>query len=142
MQGFNLLNSNENELRYPCIKRKNYTKSFVDKTYSILLPMLMEYFENDKHIEKRRQQELFHILTHKKDGFYTYDLEQQQKGVIKAGQNLTDMLAVRYSKGVPKAMVLIEVKSTRRACMDKIGSKDNPGIETHINGMKEYIKSE
>ena len=95
-----------------------------------------------KRVKEQRKQELFSRLTYGKDGLYAYKLEHQSNGGMKAGRNCADILAVRYSEGVPQALVLIRVKSTRRSCKDKVGLRDYPGIQTHINRMKEYIESE
>lgn len=49
--------------------------------------------------------------------------------------NEPDMLAIKYEGGNPKALVLIEVKSTESACK---GEKS--GIKKHMEGMKEYAE--
>lgn len=133
---FNSFERNGNTRRNPYIKRTNYDKDFVDQTYDLLIPMIQKYFDNGKHLEKIRQQEIFSALTKKNTGFYIYDMEQQQKGEKKEGQNLSDMIAVRYQYGRPIALSLIEVKSTKQACKDV-----KSGIIPHLDGMAAYIQT-
>ncbi|WP_026489114.1 hypothetical protein [Butyrivibrio sp. XBB1001] len=111
-------------------------------------------------VEKRWQQRLLFHFNNLQDGYYAYDLEFAQKfpdkdfvdklarklendeykkvkaADIKAalGTNEPDMLAIRYEGGNPKALVLIEVKSTEIACMG------DSSVEKHMQGMAEYAK--
>lgn len=48
-------------------------------------------------------------------------------------QNEPDLLAIRYSKGIPEVIVLIEVKSREQACKDE---DKNSGIQKHIDCME------
>ena len=49
--------------------------------------------------------------------------------------NEPDILAIKFEKGVPKAIAIIEVKSTRGAC------DDPSGIPDHLKGMYEYSRN-
>lgn len=120
--------------RYPWITKPIFDECFVDKTYKILIPMIDKYFEDGKHKEKRMQQELFRHFDDYKKGLYIYDLELQEKGESKKGQNLSDMIAVRFEGNEAKALTLIEVKSDRQACADR-----NSGITAHLEGMWSFI---
>ncbi len=97
--------------------------------------------QKNKYIEKQRQHELFSALTNAQDGYYVYDLEFSQKydsvssRLAEGEQNHPDMLGIRYKNGTPKALVLIEVKSTEAACKGKCG------LIKHINGMLNYLNS-
>lgn len=111
-------------------------------------------------VEKRWQQRLLFHFDDMQNGYYAYDLEFSQKfpdsnfvkkfskenGIrfanVKASDikeklctNEPDMLAIKYEGGNPKALVLIEVKSTESACK---GEKS--GIKKHMEGMKEYAE--
>ncbi len=108
-------------------------------------------------VEKRWQQRIFFQLKNMKDGYYAYDSEFSQKypdadtirayankngpqyAIVtartiknKLGTNEPDLLAIRYENSVPKALVLIEVKSTKGAC---VGKSD---IKKHMKGMHRY----
>ena len=109
-------------------------------------------------VEKRWQQRLLFHFSNMQDGYYSYDLEFSQKYPDKAfverfakkhgdkylvvtadsikealGTNEPDMLAIRYENGEPKALVLIEVKSTLSACKSKTSD-----VKKHMEGMHEY----
>ena len=81
------------------------------------------------------------LLTNAQDGYYVYDLEFSQKydsvssRIAEGEQNHPDMLGIRYKNGTPKALVLIEVKSTEAACKGKCG------LIKHITGMLNYLNS-
>ncbi len=98
--------------------------------------------QKNKYIEKQRQHELFSVLTNAQDGYYVYDLEFSQKydsvssRTAEGKQNHPDMLGIRYKNGLPKALVLIEVKSTEAACKD-----EKSGLDKHSDGMKKYLSS-
>ena len=81
---------------------------------------------------KKTRQELFDALTDSQDGLYVYDMEFKQRG--SKCENEPDMLAVRYSGGKPQSIVLIEVKSKRKACED-----ETSGLMHHLDGMNNYI---
>ncbi len=129
----------------PFITKKTFDERFVDLTYELMTGYIRDYFGVDsgkeKLIEKKRQHKLFDTLTDSKDGLYVYDLEFHQKYESKEAkdkegkQNEPDMLAIRFEEGTPKALVMIEVKSTTLAC------KNECGIIPHIEGMKRYIRS-
>lgn len=112
------------------------------------------------YVEKRWQSHLFNYFKNTQNGLFVYDLEFSQpfpnqaflksldkdnekknyadleaaviKSKIKEVINEPDMLAVRYEKGAPVALVLVEVKSTRTACT---GSSS---IFKHMRGMYAY----
>lgn len=95
-------------------------------------------YKKDPHIEKRWQQRLFQYFKNTDTGLFAYDLEFSQpflddiiKNKIKT-VNEPDMLAIRFVDKIPKALVFIEVKSTKVAC------KKESGIEKHLLGMKRY----
>ncbi|MCR4933570.1 MAG: hypothetical protein K6A29_05175 [Lachnospiraceae bacterium] len=134
--GFDSLYENKEIKRYPSIKKQAVNSEFVNKTYDVIRPMLNEYFEGGKHKEKLRQQELFRSLDdyQKHHGLYVYDLELQDKGESKKGQNLSDMIAVRYESGKANSLALVEVKSTKIACYDI-----KSGIKPHLKAMWKYI---
>ncbi|MCR5022871.1 MAG: hypothetical protein K6A90_00860 [Lachnospiraceae bacterium] len=94
-------------------------------------------------IEKRWQQSLYRKMKDLHDGYYAYDLEFSQKfpnldirKKMEENVNEPDMLAIRYENHKPRAMVLIEVKSTWSACAGK------SGIKKHLIGMNAYSKSD
>ncbi|WP_026659731.1 hypothetical protein [Butyrivibrio sp. AC2005] len=118
---------------YPYVIRETFDDSFVDMTYNMMVEAIKEFFGSGKYQEKRIQQELFDALTGSKDGLYVYDLEFKQRG--HKYENEPDMLAVRYSGGKPQSIVLIEVKSKRKACED-----ETSGLTRHLDGMNHYIK--
>lgn len=133
-------------------KYKKNPDEFVEKSYKILEKMMQEYFEPKGKIdydffknkytdrksnltEKRWQQKLFNDLKKKETGLFTYDLEfEQPHGIQTNNTNEPDMLAIRYEEGEPKAIVLVEVKSTYEACTPKYKSD----IISHLDGMKKY----
>lgn len=138
-----------NRLSYPyCYISKNATlnSSFFKDLCNLMINVIDSFFGKNnkkvKYIEKKRQHELFTNLVEQADGYYAYDLEFSQKYVSQAAreaegkQNHPDMLGIRYENGLPKALTLIEVKSTRAACKDK-----TTGLEIHISGMIDYLKS-
>lgn len=113
-------------------------------------------------VEKRWQQRLLLHFQDMKNGYYAYDLEFHQifpdskyvkafakehgeefvnveaKNIkTKLGTNEPDMLAIRYEKGVPKALVMLEVKSTKTACESKTS-----GVKKHLIGMCNYANEE
>ncbi len=118
---------------YPYVIQKTFDDRFVDMTYNMMVGVIEDYFGTEKYQEKRTQQELFDVLTDSQDGLYVYDLEFKQRG--SKFENEPDMLAVRYSGGKPQSIVLIEVKSKRKACED-----ETSGLTKHLEGMNNYIK--
>lgn len=111
--------------------------------------------------EKMWQQRLYFSFNNLKDGYFVYDLEfsqpfptsifvekyakEKSKEVKEEYSkvfhkelkemlttNEPDMLAVHYDNGVPVAIAIIEVKSTKSACVDP------SGIKEHLIGMYEY----
>ena len=130
---------------------------FVETTYAVVMDMMhsffapkkkkdFDYFKNcdtayKKNLaEKRWQQKLFNDLKYCHTGLFAYDLEfSQPDGASQSESNEPDMLALRYENGVPKAIVLVEVKSLESACAPNKRSKSD--IYSHINGMKTYSKS-
>ncbi len=101
--------------------------------YNLMVEEIKAFFGSGKYLEKKIQQELFEALTDSQDGLYVYDLEFKQRG--SKCENEPDMLAVRYSGGRPQSIVLIEVKSNRKACED-----ETSGLTKHLDGMNYYIK--
>lgn len=102
-------------------------------------PEKIEIKERSKSpcIEKRWQQSIFRKMKNAQDGYYAYDMEFSQKypnGDIrkKMETNEPDILAIRYENNEPKALVLVEVKSTRSACVGDCN------IKKHLKGMKNY----
>ena len=96
-----------------------------------------DYFKNKDGkphilIEKIRQHELFSKLKYGSSDYFLYDLEFQQKNA--SGGNKPDMLAVKFNKGKPEKLFLVEVKCT------KASLNGTSSLGTHINGMKDYIK--
>ena len=118
---------------YPYVIKKAFDDRFVDLTYTMMVDVIKEFFGAAKYQEKRIQQELFESLTDSSDGLYVYDLEFKQRGI--KSENEPDMLAVRYSEGKPQSIMLIEVKSERKACED-----GTSGLMKHLDGMHHYIK--
>lgn len=85
------------------------------------------------YLEKKRQQQLFHIMRNQEDGYYFYDMEFAEKGKTSGDKNKPDMQAIRFEKGKPKAWVFVEVKSTVSAC------GGDSGLDKHVPRMLEYI---
>ena len=115
---------------------------------------------SNEYVEKRWQQRLFFHFNDMNTGYYAYDLEFSQKypdsefvkkyakkngqeyASVKAkeikqklGGNEPDILAIRYENWEPKALVFIEVKSTKTACESK-----SSGVKSHMEGMSKYSK--
>ena len=108
----------------------SFGSKIVDKTYNIIVAIDEFYTKNQG---KRIKQKIFEALTDSQDGLYVYNLEfKQRKWKF---ENEPDMLAVRYSGGIPQAIVLIEVKSAWKACED-----GTSGLTKHLDGMDHYIK--
>lgn len=139
-----------------------FTAEFVSNSYRILKPIITSFFSlEDKYkedqfrnskgipqtqnrkspyIEKRWQQKLFQYFKNTDTGLFAYDLEFSQpfpndpiRKKMKEIVNEPDMLAIRFVNKIPKALVLIEVKSTARAC-----NSTDSGIKKHLPGMKRY----
>ncbi len=92
-------------------------------------------------IEKIWQQRLYFEYQNLQDGLFAYDLEFSQpypKKTVrdKYATNEPDMFAVRFEAGKPVSLVMIEVKSTKSACVG------NSGIEKHLCGMLAYSEEE
>lgn len=91
-------------------------------------------------IEKIRQQQLFCEMKSTQNGLFVFDMEFSQKSMEdaemceQAVKNQPDMLAIRFENGCPIAYVLVEVKSTKKAC----GGES--GIEKHLMAMEQYRK--
>lgn len=143
-----LLDINKGLPRYPYCERTAFDSKFVLGTYKLMIKAFNSYFKNEKtqkenYIEKGRQQQLFNYFDNNFDGIYAYDLEfnqkheNTQKRKEDGEQNHPDLLAIRYNQGKPKSIVLIEVKSTEKACKD-----EGSDILSHAVGMKEYLDSE
>ena len=127
------------------------TDTFFASLCELMIKIMDKYFGEDNaksnYVEKKRQHELFTALTNVQNCYYVYDLEFSQKYESQDARdediknqnvvlNHPDMLGIRYDNGVPKALALIEVKSTKSACNNK-----KTGLDKHINGMKAYINS-
>ncbi|WP_024866354.1 hypothetical protein [Butyrivibrio sp. FCS014] len=117
---------------YPYVIKKTFDDHFVELTYNMMVNVIKEFFDAAKYQEKRIQQQLFEELTDSQDGLYVYDLEFKQRGC--KFENEPDMLAVRYLRGKPQSIVLIEVKSKWKACED-----ETSGLTKHLDGMNRYI---
>ena len=147
-------------MRYcSCTAQKYCTDptNFVKETYKLVMDMMsvffapkqkvdFDYFKKSytkykkNYAEKRWQQKLFMDLKFCKTGLFAYDLEfSQPEGAKQSESNEPDILALRYEKGVPVAIVLVEVKSLASACRPNTNSKSD--ILSHIRGMKAYSKS-
>jgi len=94
--------------------------------------------QKKKHIEKQRQQKIAMANTNCDNGYFIYDMEYTQARDSKKEENLGrfDMLAMRFENKVPVELVLIELKSTERACTS------NSGIEKHYNDLIKYINNQ
>ena len=90
-------------------------------------------------LEKIRQQQLFYAMKSTQNGYFSFDMEFSQKSMKdqckEEIRNQTDMLAIRFENGVPKAYVLVEVKSKKKAC------NGESGVEKHLIAMEQYSKS-
>lgn len=98
------------------------------------------------YVEKRWQQRLFQYMKStagkEETDVFAYDLEFSQKfkdSSIRSeiGVNEPDILALRFRDGKPEKLLLIEVKSTKSACISKTS-----GISPHLEGMKRYSQEE
>jgi len=77
-----------------------------------------------------------HVIPYAKEHGAQY-LEVTAKQIKeKVTTNCPDMFALRIEEGKPPVFVMIEVKSTKKAC---IGDSD---IKTHLKGMHDYSKQE
>lgn len=143
------------------IKYSKDPYDFVIRTYGIIMDMMRIFFEpkqvedfdyfkqsltkyKKNLAEKRWQQWIFNRLKNSYNGLFAYDLEFSQPGAqYEDNTNEPDMLAIRYEKGIPVAIVLLEIKSLFSACeprKKKNGAKSSD-IYEHIIGMKKYAKS-
>ncbi len=104
--------------------------------------------ENRKpsYVEKRWQQRLFQHMKStdgkEETAVFAYDLEFAQKFKESSirneiGVNEPDILALRFKDGKPAKLLLIEVKSTKSACVSQTS-----GIPQHLEGMKRYSEEE
>lgn len=86
-------------------------------------------------LEKKVQQDIFIHNHETENGMMVYDMEFAQPEIdgIKFN-NEPDMLGIRYEGGEPKAIVLIEIKCMRSACLE-----GKSRVESHLKGMKEYL---
>ncbi len=137
------------------LKRIRDMRKEIMETY-FSLSHVYDYFKNEKlekpldklELEKYEQQRLMSSNTECKNGYYIYDMEYAQPffnsdvknfyKLITGGlkQNKPDSLAIRFDeKGVPKALVFIELKSTESAM------KGKSSIYNHIIGMKNYVNN-
>lgn len=118
-----------------CEKYIEFIKDFFNQT------MNKDYFKSDEGIEstknksglieKQHQQKLFSNYFSNNSNYVFYDMELSIPNNSSYGS--PDCLALRMENGEPKAIVLVEVKSTENAC---IGSH---GICKHKKDF-EYIK--
>lgn len=133
------------------ISRKADTEIMKD-IEELYLNLLKEVFDNyladeaqsekKRHLEKKRQQELFRVMRYQKNGYYFYDMEFQQRHDCKSEQDIArkngesnkpDMQAIRFGEdGIPKAIVFVEVKCTNSAYDGK------SGVLKHLDGMRNY----
>ena len=121
------------------------------KSFTIINNLIEDYFDQYKNfdyftsrtlkhkginLEKQRQQELFETYNKPADGngYFIYDLEFVEQGNRKGNQ--PDFWAVKYVDGIPKHLVLGEVKSRASA----LGG--NSGLAAHLQAMINYTKSD
>ena len=138
--------------------KEKFDKKFVQDSYNIIKSIIKDYFNKDlkidffkkqiekdnyvvqthkSYIEKIRQQEIYNEFANHTNGLYIYDLEFAQRRIKgkKDNKNQPDMLGIKFEKGEPKCLVLIEVKSTKSAME---GGKS--GLKEHLQGMENYLK--
>lgn len=144
---------------------REYTLAMLRDLYDIRKEMLESYFSldpkqchdyyQDKDVEiidklkqeKMEQQKLMTANTDCENGYYIYDMEYIQayeSEVVKktynrivggVKQNKPDSLAIRFEKGIPKALVFVELKSTA------VAMEGGSDIIHHIRGMKNYVNN-
>lgn len=104
-----------------------------DRFYSCKNPSAPRRYASKNYGEKKSQQALFLAFKSLDDGYFFYDMEYAEpNGKEKNCKNQPDMLAIRFEHGMPKALVFVEVKSSRSALDGK------SGLGEHIKGMAEY----
>ena len=109
--------------------------------------------KKDCKYEKQEQQRLMSANTNRKNGYYIYDMEYAQafysddkkneymrevEKLMKSGSkcyNKPDSLAIRYEGGEPKALVFVELKTTRSAM-----SSGSSSAVKHIEGMRNFVE--
>lgn len=123
---------------------------FLKISYNIINRLIDDYFDSSKKydfftgtvrknksvlLEKQRQQELYEKFNKPDsgDGYLIYDLEFVEKGNRTGNQ--PDFWAIKYEKGVPRKLVIGEVKSKESALSGK------SGILEHLKAMVDYSKS-
>ncbi len=124
---------------------------FLKISYNIINRLIDDYFDSSKKydfftgtvrknksvlLEKQRQQELYEKFNKPDsgDGYLIYDLEFVEKGNRTGNQ--PDFWAIKYEKGVPKKLVVGEIKSRESALNGK------SGILEHVKAMVDYSKSD
>lgn len=119
-----------------CYFKNNKDKKDEDKNQNL-------YCNFQSGVEKHAQLDLF-LHNHKLDsGVFVYDLEFAQPNVgelfntdnkqeVLKIKNQPDMFGIRFENGKPKAICMIEVKSTKSAITGKSGLKE------HLAGMNQY----
>jgi len=131
---------------------KDFFNPYLQYDYFKKEALNIDYEKKDKTalVEKRWQQELFHYFKDTDNGIYVYDLEFSQKFPSSPDETKTrtntiktkladfinepDMLGIRFDEnGMPKSLMLIEVKSTYSACENQ-----KSGINKHLRGMWNY----
>ena len=133
---------------------KDFFNPYLQYDYFKKEALNIDYEKKDKTalVEKRWQQELFHYFKDTENGIYVYDLEfsqkfpsspdknEKRKNTIKAKLsefiNEPDMLGIRFENGVPKSLMLVEVKSTYTAC-----KSEKSGVKKHLEGMLKYSQA-
>ena len=125
--------------------------STLEKSFAIINNLIEDYFDQYKNfdyytgrtlkhkginLEKQRQQELFETYNKPANGngYFIYDLEFVEQGNRKGNQ--PDFWAVKYVDGIPKHLVLGEVKSRASAL------EGNSGLAAHLQSMIDYAKSD
>lgn len=125
--------------------------SFWRESEKIIKPLIDDFFCTEKKkdwfkdeskatknplLEKIRQQEIMTALKSTDTGYFVYDMEYAQKRSSKNEETLgkPDMLALKFESGKPKNIVLVEVKSTKKACVGKYG------VDAHFEAMNQYIQ--
>lgn len=125
--------------------------NFLEKSYQIINKLIDDYFDPNKkfdyfskrakknksiNLEKQRQQELYEKYNKPifGEGYLIYDLEFVEKE--NRNGNKPDFWAIKYEKGVPKKLVIGEVKSKESALSGK------SGILEHLKAMVAYSNGE
>lgn len=149
-KSFDILSNMQNDFFSPKHTEKERPKNFIKEYYFERYKTKKDEDKNQSlycnfqsGIEKHAQLDLF-LNNHKLDsGVFVYDLEFAQPNVgelfdtktnqkVSKIKNQPDMFGIRFENGKPKAICMIEVKSTKSAITGKSGLKE------HLAGMNQY----